>query len=112
MKRFRLLLALSILSAMSGCTQYWYNPGVSFEQAQSDHQECFQGILEQSTLNSMSQADIGAMNTCMAQKGYRLVFGHELPKAADRINPVSSPYWKLNGVAGLPEPRDYPLFEY
>lgn len=112
MGRFSTLSTLILIVCISGCTQYWYQPGVSFEQAQADHRECFKGILAQSTATSMTSPDIEAMKACMTQKGYDLVFGYQLPKAADRINPISSPHWKLNGVAGLPKTKDYPLFEY
>jgi len=112
MKTARILIALPMICLFAGCTQYWYQPGASLEQAQADHQECFKGILEQGAITAMTSAEVQAMNACMMQKGYSLVFEHEIPKAADKTNPVGSPHWKLNGVAGLPGERHYPLFEY
>ncbi|MCE5186812.1 MAG: hypothetical protein LLF76_11875 [Planctomycetaceae bacterium] len=112
MKMVRILVLFLAVSLLNGCVQYWYQPGMSIQQAQADHQECFKGILRQTAINAMSQADVQAMNNCMAQKGYSLVFAYQLPKSADRADPVSSPYWKLYGVAGEPRLRDYPLFEY
>jgi hypothetical protein len=111
MKIIRLLLVLSVV-VFSGCTRYWYQPGVTFEQAQIDHNECFKSILQQEPVITMTSAEIRQMNNCMTQKGYQLVFEGQLPKSADRINPVYSPYWKLNGVAGVPKDKSYPLFEY
>lgn len=107
-----LFFILSSIVLLSGCTQYWYRPGTSFEQAQLDHQECFKGILEQNPANAMTSTEVQEMNNCMSQKGYSLVFGHQLPKSADRINPIGSPHWKLNGVAGIAKDKSYPLFEY
>lgn len=112
MKSAQTILALLVMCVVTGCTQYWYQPGVSLQQAQADHRECFKTILEQTSITAMTSAEVQAMNACMIQKGYNLVFSYQIPKTADRNNPVSSPHWKLNGVAGLPGERQYPLFEY
>jgi hypothetical protein len=113
MKTSTWTLLLSVICLMSGCTQYWYQPGVTLDQAKQDHHECFRGLLlQQQPATSMTSSQLQEMNACMAQKGYRLVDAGQLPKSADRIGPAQSPHWKLHGVAGAPRDKTYPLFDY
>jgi len=100
------------MCVLSGCTQYWYQPGVTLEQAQTDHRECFRNILQQAPVTAMDQRQMQDMNACMVEKGYSLVTAGQLPKSVDRVAPAASHYWKLYGVAGLPKEKSYPLFEY
>lgn len=103
---------LSAICILSGCTQYWYQPGVTLEQAQTDHHECFKSILQQAPVTAMGERQLQEMNACMVEKGYSLVTAGQLPKSADRVAPAESSYWKLYGVAGTPKEKSYPLFEY
>ena len=92
-----------LLIFISGCTQYWYQEGASFDQCKQDQKACLDALLKRSDMSYVSDYEIEYMKTCMQEKGYRLVTEKELPMKVRRRKPETSLHWRMKGIAGSVE---------
>ncbi|AQT68650.1 hypothetical protein STSP2_01819 [Anaerohalosphaera lusitana] len=93
-----LLLAAAVL--VSGCNRYWYQSGISFDQAVQDWEDCEAELRKRSTLdNRWSSYPVEFEKACMKQKGYELLREGKLPLTAKRQDPESVDLVNF-GVAG------------
>ncbi len=101
MKKTIVTVLISLILLSSGCAQYWYQEGKTFEQCQKDRDMCFGELQKRSDLrNPTAQYEIEYMDNCMKEKGYRSIKGSELPLDARRQEPDSSLHWRARGLAG------------
>jgi hypothetical protein len=106
MKGFAVLLLLGLICFFTGCTQYYYQEGKSFNECASARKDCYAEL--QKRLADDSRSSIGYenkfMEDCMKRKGYRLVTEDKLPLEAKRQDPDSSLkgfiYGYRRGIAG------------
>jgi hypothetical protein len=85
---------------LTGCTQYWYQEGKSFQECQLAQQECFQELRKRTDFIGTMDYEFEYMTQCMRDKGYRLVKESELPMEAKRKRPDSTLHWRTKGIAG------------
>ena len=85
---------------LNGCTTYYYNPCIPYEECQYDWQQCFCELRKLSSLQEFGDYERSFMIDCMKQKGYRLTTEDKLPMRAKRQEPETSFDWRLNGLAG------------
>lgn len=89
----------------SGCANYWYQEGKTFEQCRQDRLECY----EEMKMYSYDPEDLGKyefklMEDCMIQKGYRLVPDNRLHVRVKREDPDLEVFWMVHGISGfIPE---------
>ncbi|HUV42200.1 MAG TPA: hypothetical protein VMW23_10480 [Sedimentisphaerales bacterium] len=104
MKKYSLVTYLfAVMCFLTGCTNYWYQEGKTFDQCKGDYGECFSRLQEFSSLLEFGDYEFGFLENCLGQKGYRLVTEEELPFEVKRLEPNSSLHWRLQGVAGTLE---------
>jgi hypothetical protein len=104
-KRFFAVAASPILTCLfAGCASYWYQEGKTFEQCEQDRLACFEELKKYSSnWQDMGEYEFKFMETCMTQKGYRLVKEHKLPPKVKREDPDRLLHWRLRGIAGTVE---------
>ncbi|MFC1677282.1 hypothetical protein ACFL3G_09500 [Planctomycetota bacterium] len=101
MAKLIILLFLSSIIFLTGCSKYWYQEGKSFEECKDARDECFAELQKRSDLSNLTvEYEIKFMNDCMTKKGYREVSQDELPLDAKRQEPDSSFHWRTRGLAG------------
>lgn len=88
------------LFIFSGCAQYWYQEGASFDQCKQDQKACLDALLKRSDMSYVSDYEIQYMETCMQEKGYRLVYESDLPMDVRRQKPETTLHWRMKGIAG------------
>lgn len=88
------------LVIFSGCTQYWYQEDVSFDQCKQDRKACLDALMQRSDMSYVTDYEIKFMESCMQEKGYRLVGKDELPMEVKRQEPETSLHWRMKGIAG------------
>jgi hypothetical protein len=106
MKGFAVLCLLSLICLFTGCVQYYYQEGKSFDECARARKDCFTEL--QKRLADDSRSSIGYenkfMKDCMKRKGYKLVTEDKLPLDAKRQDPDSSLkgfiYGYRRGIAG------------
>ena len=85
----------------SGCSQYWFQEGKTFDECKRAHGECFADLQRRSDFsNPTMDYEIKFMDDCMAKKGYREATQDELPLDVKRQEPDSSFHWRARGIAG------------
>jgi len=85
---------------LTGCAQYWYQEGKTFQQCQQDRRACFDELAKRTDFVGTGDYEFEFLTECMEQKGYRLVKDDELPSDAKRQRPDTSLHWRAKGVAG------------
>ena len=93
-----LVLVFGLLS--SGCAQYWYQEGVSYEQCKKDRSDCFEQLKKRTDFVRTGNYEFEFMTQCMEEKGYRLVKESELPMDVKRTSPDTSLHWRTKGISG------------
>lgn len=92
---------LMLVGFLSGCTQYWYQEGKTFEQCRQDRLDCFNELKKRTDIRGGSaDYDFKFMEDCMKQRGYRLVTEDELPLDVRRERPDRTLHYRLKGIAG------------
>ena len=92
------LITLLFVLFTSGCSKYWFQEGVTFDQCKQDRTDCRNALSERSDLKSAwSNYEARFMAECMEDQGYRLVGQNELPLDVKRETPD---LWQSVGVAG------------
>jgi len=101
MHKLVILLFLSSIIFLTGCSKYWYQEGKGFEECKNARDECFAELKKRSDLSNLTvEYEIKFMNDCMTKKSYREVSQDELPLDAKRQEPDSSFHWRARGLAG------------
>jgi len=101
MRKLIISLFLSSIFFLTGCSQYWYQEGKSFDECENARNECFTELRKRSDLSNLTvEYEIKFMNDCMTKKGYREVPQEELPLDIKRQEPESSFHWRARGLAG------------
>jgi hypothetical protein len=101
MKLWLLLIVSSTLCLISGCSRYWYQEGKTFEQCQQAQADCFDALRKRSDLGGQTyEYEYKYMESCMKEKGYRLVGKKELPLNIKREEGKTSIHWRARGIAG------------
>lgn len=101
MRKLPSIILPTMLFLLSGCAQYWYQEGKTFEQCQQDRAACFTELQKHSDFTGpIYDYEYKFMDNCMQEKGYRLVSGSELPLDVKRQEPESSMHWRARGIAG------------
>lgn len=98
-RNFILLLAICGVF-VAGCSQYWYQEGVSYEQCLRDRQECFRELQKRTDFKNISDYEFEFVAQCMRERGYELVTEKELPMDVKRTEPETSLHWRMKGLAG------------
>lgn len=106
MKGFAVLFLLGLICIFSGCAQYYYQEGKSFNECASARKDCDAEL--QKRVVDQAHSSIGYehkfMKACMEQKGYKLVTEDKLPLDVKRQDPDSSLkgflYGYRRGMAG------------
>ena len=95
-----ILLGILCIIFLGGCSQYWYQEGVSYRQCQKDRNDCFRELQKRTDFGNSGGYEFEFMAECMRQKGYRLVTAKELPMGVKRTEPETSLHWRAKGLAG------------
>lgn len=85
---------------VTGCTQYWYQEGASYEQCKQDRSDCFSDLQKRTDFVNTGNYEFEYMIRCMEEKGYILVEESELPLEVKRTGPDSSLHWRTKGLSG------------
>jgi len=97
----RIILVLAACGIfMSGCTQYWYQEGVSHKRCLKDREDCFKELQKRTDFKNTGNYEFEFMTQCMREKGYELVTKKELPMDVKRTEPETSLHWRMKGLAG------------
>lgn len=94
------LCCMIVVFALSGCAEYWYQEGKTYQQCLQDRQACFEELQKRSDFVGTGDYEFEYMNQCMQEKGYMLVNEGDLPMEARRTRPDSSLHWRAKGIAG------------
>jgi len=100
MRKYWVILLLSLATIFSGCTKYWYQKGKTFEECQQDRLDCFNELKQRSDLRGSADYDFKFMKECMEQKGYQLAPQDKLPLDVKRLNPDRTLHYRMKGIAG------------
>ena len=101
MEKLIILLFLSSLIFLTGCSKYWYQEGKSFDECKQARGECRSELLKRSDFKNLTvQYEVKFIETCMTEKGYRSFSQGDLPLEAKREEPETSLHWRTHGVAG------------
>lgn len=100
MEKHSILCVVIISFLLTGCAQYWYQEGVSYQQCLKDREICFSELTKRSDFVGTGDYEFEYMAQCMQEKGYRLVKEGDLPLEARRQQPDSSLHWRTKGLAG------------
>jgi hypothetical protein len=101
MRLFAFVIVLAMLVLTSGCSQYWYQEGKTFDQCKQDYAACSAEMAKYTTGNGPSlQYEHKFMANCMKDKGYKLVKEGDLPLRVKRQASTADPYSPANGFAG------------
>ena len=101
MPKYTILLLLTVCSVlMSGCAQYWYQEGVTYQQCLKDQRACFDELQKRTDFIGTGDYEFDFMAQCMREKGYTLVKEDQLPLDAKRAHPETSLHWRAKGIAG------------
>ncbi len=101
MAKLIILLFLSSIIFLTGCSKYWYQEGKSFEECKNARDECFAELKKRTDFsNPTMEYEIKFMNDCMTEKGYREVPQDELPLDIKRQEPDSLFHYRARGLAG------------
>ncbi|MEN8127439.1 MAG: hypothetical protein ABFR90_06495 [Planctomycetota bacterium] len=104
MSNYKMFLLLAMCSVLiSGCTQYWYQEGATYEQCLRDREECFSELQKRTDFLNTGNYEFEFMAQCMRQKGYELVTEKKLPMDVKRTEPETSLHWRIKGLAGMLE---------
>ncbi|MHC4292212.1 MAG: hypothetical protein ACYTEU_00970 [Planctomycetota bacterium] len=103
MKKHSILCVVIISFLLTGCAQYWYQEGESYQQCLKDREICFSELNKRSDFVGTGDYEFEYMAQCMQEKGYRLVEEKELPMDVKRAQPDSTIHWRVKGVAGTVE---------
>ena len=103
MNRMAILLLTVCVVFMSGCSQYWYQEGMTYDQCLQDRQECFKELEKRTSFTYTSRYEFEYMTQCMQEKGYRLIRENELPMDIKRSEPQTTLHWRAKGIAGTLE---------
>lgn len=99
-----LMFVLLGVFCFGGCT-YWYKPNQTFNQAWDSLDECLCQMEARADPGNNGCYEAGYVKDCMKDRGYRLVFEHQLPDDVKRQDPSLNRFWVRAGVAGkLDEP--------
>lgn len=91
---------------LTGCAEYWYQDGKTFEQCRQARQDCFEELQKRTDFVGSGDYEFKYMTECMKEKGYRLKREGDLPLDVKRMRPESSLHWRAKGVAGPLGPPD------
>jgi hypothetical protein len=101
MKSYLLLLLILSVVFLSGCEQYFYQEGKTFDEAAMDRKNCREELLRRYDLQGVTKKyEIEFMENCMAEKGYIIVNEDKLPIELKRERPRTSLHWAAKGIAG------------
>jgi hypothetical protein len=101
MKLWLLLIVSGTLFLISGCSQYWYQEGKTFEQCRQAQADCFAELQKRSDLGGPTyEYEYKYMDNCMQEKGYRLVGKKDMPIDVKREEGKTSLHWRARGIAG------------
>jgi hypothetical protein len=101
MKLCMLLIVSGALCLLSGCAEYWYQEGKTFNECKAARAECFQELKKRTDFaDPTAEYEVKFMNECMREKGYREVKADELPLSAKREEPDTALHWRARGLAG------------
>jgi hypothetical protein len=96
-----IVITCAMAAFCSGCAQYWYQEGRTFEQCKQDRMDCFEELKKRSDFSgATARYEFEFMEECMKQRGYRLVSEDELPLAAKRERPDPTLHYRMKGIAG------------
>ena len=89
----------------SGCANYWYQEGKTFEECKQARLECYTEMKMYSyDPDDLGKYEFKLMQDCMIQKGYRLVTDNRLHVRVKREDPDLDVAWMVHGIAGfIPE---------
>ena len=90
------LLLVTVLVLLSGCSEYWYQEGKSFEECQRDL-EASQAEAFRYSNGGTNRYESEFVRASMEKKGYELLKKKELPVGTRREN---SPVLGVPGAAG------------
>jgi len=103
MSRFiAITLSAILLFNLFGCT-YWYQQGKSFEDCREGLSDCYYELKKHVDRDYIQLYEVEFVQTCMEQKGYKLVTEDKLPTKVKRRDPEMDVFWLLAGVAGTLE---------
>ena len=97
---FSVTVCLGFVSFLAGCSQYWYQEGVAFEQCRQDYRDCKAEADQYADCNASSNSYKAKFEkNCMKEKGYRLVSEGSLSFKTRRRD-ADILYGEKHGIAG------------
>ncbi len=102
MRRFVWITLWALMfGCLSGCAQYWYQEGKTFNECEQDRDVCFKELQKRSNLSGTTfDYEFKFMEQCMMGKGYQLVGENKLPLDVRRQDPDVTVHWRMKGIAG------------
>ena len=101
MRTVVIITVLLILTMLTGCADYYYQEGKTFQECKQARLDCFEDLKKYSSnWQGMGQYEFEFMEKCMKEKGYSLAKEADLPLRIKRDDPDQMLHWKLRGVAG------------
>ena len=100
MKRYLTFIILTaLLYCLTGCAQYWYQEGKTYNECAADLKECQEEMLKYADVNAIKVGGYESkfIKECMTEKGYKSVTEDKLPLRVKRKDP---PKWYMSGIAG------------
>ena len=107
MMKYAIVLSLALLCFFSGCAKYYYQEGKTIAECEQDFRECGTELKKYQDPNTEDPARYNIsynyegkfMDTCMKDRGYRIVSEDKLPLRVKRKDPDP---WitKQRGLAG------------
>ena len=95
-----MVVSLMLCVVLNGCAKYWYQEGKTFAECQQAQEACREEMIKRSSLSRIGSYEIGFMENCMKERGYRKVRQRELPQGVRRQAPETSLHYRAIGVAG------------
>ena len=103
MRVFPLVVVLGMLCLASGCGEYWYQEGKTFDQCKQDFSACCAEKAEYNPDNRSLPYENKFISRCMKEKGYKRVTETKLPLRVKRQASTATPFEVANGFAGTGE---------
>jgi len=107
MKNVAAILLPCLVCILTGCGRYYFQEGKTYNECERDWTVCVSELNKLKTVLDWGAYEYRFVEDCMKNKGYKLVFGHELPLETKRRNPDSTTLGLLRGrrqgVAGILE---------